>query len=508
MNKKGLVGIVFVIVLLIGISFAAFILYQNFKPPTVATSIPTQEPVKESESAKAPEQAVASSEPETTIFAPEPRYCTDGTEYGTCSAIKPKYCEEGEIVDRANFCGCDEGYTISNQQCVKTIETEETIDEGCVKLFKNGAIDENINIYFYEDGFNSKPLIYDNYVLKFIAVVFGGTFGSQSFNGIEPFNTLKSEFNVFSYKDEGNSNDGECWPPSAECGYQQIAQKLEQECSGFAAPSDWGNEDGNYNIVVVPFDEEGWGSSSRSEKRIDLTTLRMASADIIYHNIKFPIASLAHEFGHKIGFFDEEYGYYDLYLGAKTYSPNIDSFSCTKWCEGVNKQSSCYGKYAQWLECFKDKFIEESDAIQGVLEDNDFDWQSTENYDWWGICFDAEHLNACGNKLQSIVDNKVRPTGWGGPSQIQDSAWLSNWESCKNLNSDLAGADGCDLGLNCGQNGCYVGASLSRFLPSREGEYLMGADYSEDTEFNKYDLEIMEDNILDKSRYVDVVYYE
>ena len=36
--------------------------------------------------------------------------CSDGTPYGECSSDKPKYCDDGNLVDKCDICGCDSGY--------------------------------------------------------------------------------------------------------------------------------------------------------------------------------------------------------------------------------------------------------------------------------------------------------------------------------------------------------------------------------------------------------------
>ncbi|MEK6843087.1 MAG: carboxypeptidase-like regulatory domain-containing protein, partial [Candidatus Micrarchaeota archaeon] len=44
--------------------------------------------------------------------------CSDGTVFGTCSNSKPKYCDSGLLVDRADVCGCLEGKVESGNRCV------------------------------------------------------------------------------------------------------------------------------------------------------------------------------------------------------------------------------------------------------------------------------------------------------------------------------------------------------------------------------------------------------
>ena len=36
-------------------------------------------------------------------------FCPDGTRYDTCSVTKPKYCDNGNLVDRCDVCGCPSG---------------------------------------------------------------------------------------------------------------------------------------------------------------------------------------------------------------------------------------------------------------------------------------------------------------------------------------------------------------------------------------------------------------
>lgn len=36
--------------------------------------------------------------------------CSDGTKYGECSALKPKYCYKGSLINKCGVCGCGIGY--------------------------------------------------------------------------------------------------------------------------------------------------------------------------------------------------------------------------------------------------------------------------------------------------------------------------------------------------------------------------------------------------------------
>ena len=45
--------------------------------------------------------------------------CSDGSTYGQCSLEKPKYCQEGKIVDNCELCGCNVGEVCSESACFK-----------------------------------------------------------------------------------------------------------------------------------------------------------------------------------------------------------------------------------------------------------------------------------------------------------------------------------------------------------------------------------------------------
>ena len=50
--------------------------------------------------------------------------CADGTLYGQCSTNKPKYCENGNLIDKCSICGCSSGYfcNVASGQCLKVVE--------------------------------------------------------------------------------------------------------------------------------------------------------------------------------------------------------------------------------------------------------------------------------------------------------------------------------------------------------------------------------------------------
>tara|TARA_Y100000310_G_scaffold343975_1_gene454316 strand:+ start:470 stop:1165 length:696 start_codon:yes stop_codon:yes gene_type:complete len=45
--------------------------------------------------------------------------CSDGSSYGQCSASRPKYCDNGNLVDNCGVCGCNEGSVCNSGACFK-----------------------------------------------------------------------------------------------------------------------------------------------------------------------------------------------------------------------------------------------------------------------------------------------------------------------------------------------------------------------------------------------------
>ena len=50
----------------------------------------------------------------------EPDICSDGTSYGQCSKTKPKYCDNGNLIDNCTKCGCDPNYECQGLICVES----------------------------------------------------------------------------------------------------------------------------------------------------------------------------------------------------------------------------------------------------------------------------------------------------------------------------------------------------------------------------------------------------
>jgi hypothetical protein len=54
----------------------------------------------------------------TTTPTPTVQKCTDGTLYGQCSVNKPKYCDNGNLINKCSICGCSSGFECyTNESC-------------------------------------------------------------------------------------------------------------------------------------------------------------------------------------------------------------------------------------------------------------------------------------------------------------------------------------------------------------------------------------------------------
>ncbi|MEK6953627.1 MAG: carboxypeptidase-like regulatory domain-containing protein [Candidatus Micrarchaeota archaeon] len=61
---------------------------------------------------------VVCSQATVTVTESSSEKCSDGTSFGACSISKPKYCDDGILVDRAGICGCESGLAVSGNRCV------------------------------------------------------------------------------------------------------------------------------------------------------------------------------------------------------------------------------------------------------------------------------------------------------------------------------------------------------------------------------------------------------
>ena len=91
-------------------------------------------------------QATAPSTPEPE--KPAVQKCADGTLYNQCSTNKPKYCTNGNLIDKCSTCGCS-----SNQNCTASGECQ--ISQALVSggIVCNSIYYKGINIGCYDNKF-------------------------------------------------------------------------------------------------------------------------------------------------------------------------------------------------------------------------------------------------------------------------------------------------------------------------------------------------------------------
>lgn len=91
-------------------------------------------------------------------ITPEEKKCSDGTPYGECSTIKPKYCDNSVLIDDCQKCSCSEGQICqANGSCSKVPTcTDGTLYGQCSTtkpLFcDNGSLFNNCSICGCPDG--------------------------------------------------------------------------------------------------------------------------------------------------------------------------------------------------------------------------------------------------------------------------------------------------------------------------------------------------------------------
>ena len=69
------------------------------------------------------------------------KYCGDGTEHGVCSSENFRYlCTRGELIERADLCGCLENFKVLGSDCFSKLH----YDTKLVKLNLAGKIKKEI----------------------------------------------------------------------------------------------------------------------------------------------------------------------------------------------------------------------------------------------------------------------------------------------------------------------------------------------------------------------------
>ena len=130
--SKGISSLYVVLLLLIftGIGASGYILIKQSTTTITeetTTSSSTTTTISETTSTTTLPESTTT-EPTTTITI---QTCSDGTPYGECSSTKPKYCDNGNLIDKCSSCGCSSGQECENDgSCCKNSCSEFGL-KGC-----------------------------------------------------------------------------------------------------------------------------------------------------------------------------------------------------------------------------------------------------------------------------------------------------------------------------------------------------------------------------------------
>jgi hypothetical protein len=94
--------------------------------------------------------------------------CSDGTPYGKCSSIEPKFCDNGNLIDKCSICGCSSNQKCRNDSCGKG-SVVLFIDENTYNQLTNEISrfkedienDLDVNVFIHHDNFNEQKQIRD-----------------------------------------------------------------------------------------------------------------------------------------------------------------------------------------------------------------------------------------------------------------------------------------------------------------------------------------------------------
>lgn len=70
--------------------------------------------------------------------------CSDGTKYGECSTTLPKYCSGGTLTDKASMCGCPSNYEIKGESCVPKQCSDGTLNNQCSSTKPKYCVDGSL----------------------------------------------------------------------------------------------------------------------------------------------------------------------------------------------------------------------------------------------------------------------------------------------------------------------------------------------------------------------------
>ncbi|MCX6822034.1 MAG: C25 family cysteine peptidase [Candidatus Aenigmarchaeota archaeon] len=198
-----LLAIIIVVILIIVIFYTSFTTNKSF---TISTSTTTSTSVISTSNSIANTTTRTTT---TTAISP----CSDGTEFGRCSINKPKFCDNGNLIDKCMECGCSNGYDCqTNGICSITPEINQKDMSKYTEKTTFIISDENwrdvlslVPVSIWTNGDNSISkyplLIYHEEDAPFLSI--GGQISSEIYEGITPSIAIQNDdWQSFNY--DGN----------------------------------------------------------------------------------------------------------------------------------------------------------------------------------------------------------------------------------------------------------------------------------------------------------------
>jgi len=163
LNNQGqsLIGIIIVLIV-VGLITGGLYYYLSKQTPEVPeiTEKPAEEVITPEGGAVTSSKEELPKEEVIPEKKPVAQKCTDGTPYGQCSTNKPKYCDNGNLVDNASLCGCPIGYKISDNHCAAITLSQKGMEYWAVIFGTVKEADVGLQ------GFNHLPLVLKDILIQ------------------------------------------------------------------------------------------------------------------------------------------------------------------------------------------------------------------------------------------------------------------------------------------------------------------------------------------------------
>ena len=134
-----LIGIIIVLII-VALFSGGLYYYLSRQTPEISqnTQKPNEEVAKSPDATSSPEEEKPTPSPEEE--KPIVQKCSDGTLYGQCSTNKPKYCDNGNLIDKCVTCNCPSNKTCKiSGSCETAIACQDECSQiGSKKCSNNG----------------------------------------------------------------------------------------------------------------------------------------------------------------------------------------------------------------------------------------------------------------------------------------------------------------------------------------------------------------------------------